>query len=95
MGVAWVAYRMTYMAPGEVHGIYLHPFPYGQFIQFDLRVSHGNTPAFHPSVQLEVLAVDEHVDGKAYHLRFTNRSVSRGGRPTPFVELLAYAERVR
>lgn len=92
MGVAWVAYRFGRMAPGEVSEVFLHPFPEDKFIQFDLSVSSGNLPGFHPAARLEVLSIDDHVDGKGYLLRFTNLSYSNGGRPAPLVDLLAFME---
>ncbi len=90
---AFVGFSWSYIGPGATVGVYLHGFPTGQFAAIDIQPSTGNRPGFQPVVDFTDQTVAEHVDGTLAHTIFvTNKSVSNGGPPTPFVNVVVLLE---
>ena len=93
MGQATRVFTLQQLEPGEVHDLFFHPYRNDEFATFDIQPFPGNHPGFEPAVQLQVLAVHDHSDGRGYLLRFTNKSVANGN-PRPGVTLVEFVERV-
>lgn len=93
MGAAAKVYTLFQLEPGEQHQLFFHPYRANEFATFDIQPFPGNHPGFEPSVQLEVLAVNDHSDGRGYLFRFTNKSVGNGN-PRPGVTLVEFVEQV-
>lgn len=93
MGLARRVFTLQQLEPGEVFQLFIHPYRNDEFATFDIQPFPGNHPGFEPVVQLEVLAVHDHSDGRGYLLRFTNKSVGNGN-PRPGVTLVEFVETV-
>jgi hypothetical protein len=93
VGTARRVFTIQEIAPGSTHTLFFHPYGANEFATFDIQPFPGNHPGFEPAVQLEVLQVNDHSDGRAYLLRFTNRSVANGN-PRPGVTLVEFVETV-
>ena len=93
MGKATRVYTFQQLEPGASVQLFFHPYRDDEFATFDIQPFPGNHPGFEPVVQLEVLAVHDHSDGRGYLFRFTNKSVGNGN-PRPGVTLVEFVETV-
>ena len=93
VGIARSVYTVQELEPGGTFDIFIHPYGANEFAAFDIQPFPGNHPGFEPAVQLEVLEVHDHVDGRGYLLRLTNRSVANGN-PRPGVTLVEFREAI-
>jgi hypothetical protein len=93
VGTARRVFTLQELAPGEIFDLFFHPYGANEFATFDIQPFPGNHPGFEPAVQLEVRQVNDHVDGRGYLLRFTNRSVANGN-PRPGVTLVEFVETI-
>ena len=93
MGTAQRVFTFQQLEPGQVQTLFFHPYGDNEFATFDIQPFPGNHPGFEPVVQLEVLEVHAHSDGRGYLLTFTNKSVGNGN-PRPGVTLVEFVETV-
>jgi hypothetical protein len=93
MGTARRVYRIGELGLNQSQDLFFHPYAPTEFATFDIEPFESNHPGFEPSAQLQVLAVNDHDDGRGYLLRFTNKSVPNGN-PRVYVNLIEFVETI-
>jgi hypothetical protein len=94
MATAQVEHIWSYIGPGATVGVFLHPFSDKEVVAFSVLPDSGNRPGFTPRVELSTGAVQVHVDGIAREAWVTNKSISNGGPPAPYVQLTSLIQRL-